>query len=340
MTRRCLTLALTLTLTAFAGAASAQPADDVEALHRRGVALREEGRAAEALAMFRRAHELRPEPRSLVRMALAEAELGRWAEADEHLSAAVESPNDRFIRQHRRDLDAELAGIRGHVGRLDLQSSTPGVVIALNGADPIPVPSTPLRVPEGALNFELRAPGCQTVRRSLTITPRSTAQVIVQLECNAAAPAPTPALPPTPAVVAPQVVTRPPPAVVVRPPDAPPASSHGSLRTAAWATAGAAVVFVGVGAVATGLGSAAADRWNDDARCLINQQTRGENCADDGDTADLMRPLALGGFVVGGLAAVTSAVLFIVSREPSRAPVAWRCGQGPGTFGLSCGASF
>lgn len=339
MSPRHLSCTLALTLVTLGAGAAAQSAEDVESLHRRGVALREEGRPAEALEAFRRAHALHPEPRSLVRMALAEAELGRWAEADEHLSAAVESTGDRFVRQHRRDLDAELAGIRGHVGRLDVQSSTPGVVIALNGGDATPLPASPLRVAEGALNLELRAPGCETVRRSLTVVPRGTAQVIVQLECHAAAPA---------APAAPVVAVAPPPAPVVTPVArtvaAPvrPASSGGGMRTAAWVTAGAAVVFVGLGATATLLGASAAARWNDDATCLANGLSRGQNCGGDRDTADLMGPLAIGGFVAGGALAVTSAILFVASssRRPSDARAAWGCGAGPGALGVACAASF
>jgi len=80
-------------------------------------------------------------------------------------------------------------------------------------------------------------------------------------------------------------------------------------------------------------------RWNSDA-CLGAQRTRGETCAEDGDAAELMRPLAIGGFVAGGVLAATSAALFVLTGDRPRAATAWRCGQGPGAFGLSCGASF
>ena len=173
-------------------AALAQDATNVEELHRRGLALREEGRPSEALDLFRRAHALRPEPRSLVRMALAEAELGRWVDAHAHLRAAMSAPDDRFIRQHRRDLEEELDGIRGHVGLLEVQSATPGVTVSINGGDAMPLPPAPVTVPEGALNLELAAAGCQGVRRSLTIAPRATAQWIVQLVCAPTATADAP----------------------------------------------------------------------------------------------------------------------------------------------------
>jgi tetratricopeptide (TPR) repeat protein len=328
-------------------AALAQDATNVEELHRRGLALREEGRPSEALDLFLRAHALRPEPRSLVRMALAEAELGRWVDAHAHLRAAMSAPDDRFIRQHRRDLEEELDGIRGHVGLLEVQSATPGVTVSINGGDAMPLPPAPVTVPEGALNIELAAAGCETVRRSLTIAPRATAQLIVQLVCApTASTAPTVATaPPAPrrsAEPAP-LPTAPSPHVAVTPSrnPQPPRSSSGTLRTLAWVSAGGAALFLGTGVVATALGSDAAAQWNDDSRCLTGTATRGETCAAQADLVDVMRPLAIGGFVAGSLAAAASVALFVGSsgeRAPSRA--AWACAPSLGAPGLACGATF
>ena len=340
--------ALSLAASLFVGrAALAQDAATIEELHRRGLTLREQGRPSEALDLFRRAHALHAEPRSLVRMALAEAELGRWVDAHAHLSAAMSTPDDRFIRQHRRDLDEELDGIRGHVGLLEVQSATPGTTVSINGGDATPLPPAPVTVPEGALNIELAAAGCQSVRRSLTIAPRATAQLIVQLVCApttvATAPAIAPTTPPRRSVEPAPAPVAPPSRVAVTPSrTAPPSrSSGGTLRTLAWVSAGGAALFLGAGVVATVVGSDAAAHWNDDSRCLTGTATRGETCAAQADLVNVMGPLAISGFVAGSLAAAASVALFVGSsgeRAPTR--TAWVCAPSLGVPGLACGATF
>lgn len=326
--------------------ALAQPHEDLEALHRRGLALREAGRAAEALAVFQQAHAMSPEPRSLVRMALAEAELGRWVDADTHLTQALEARGDRFVRAHLRDLEAELASVHGHIGWLEVQSNTPGLAVSLNGADPVAVTHTPMRVVEGALNIELRAPSCRSIRRALTVAPGATEHVILELDCAPTPAAPTPgattpdappAVTPTPVAVTPsRPVER--PAAPVRPPRA---ASPGPWRTVAWVSAGGAVALLGIGVAALVVGGDAASQWNDDSRCLVGASSRGETCADQQSTLDTMRPLAIGGLVAGSLAAATSVVMFVVSaRAPASTATGWACAPWLHAAGASCGARF
>jgi hypothetical protein len=94
-------------------AASAQELD-IEAEHRRGVALREEHRDAEALEVFRALYERTQEARALARMALAEAALGAWDVAEEHLRAAMRDHRDRWVHHNRRGLREQLEIIRAH----------------------------------------------------------------------------------------------------------------------------------------------------------------------------------------------------------------------------------
>ena len=87
---------------------------DIEAEHRRGVALREEHRDAEALEVFRALYERTQEARALARMALAEAALGAWDVAEEHLRAAMRDHRDRWVHHNRRGLREQLEIIRAH----------------------------------------------------------------------------------------------------------------------------------------------------------------------------------------------------------------------------------
>ena len=124
-------------------------------------------------------------------------------------------------------------------------------------------------------------------------------------------------------------------------PAQPPRSASGTLRTLAWVSAGGAALFLGTGIIATALGSDAAAQWNDDSRCLTGTATRGETCAAQADLANVMGPLAIGGFVAGSLAAATSVALFVGSSgERPTARTAWACAPSLGALGLACGATF
>ncbi len=297
---------------------------DVDALQRRGLALREQGRPADALELFRQAQARQPEPRTLARIGLAEAELGRWVDAEQHLGEALAASRDRWIRHNREDLEAELDTVRGHLGQLEVVVRTPAARLSLNGGEPRPLPLPgPLRVAEGTTNLDVSADGCEGAHRTFVVAPRGTARVELDLVCRPPA-APVSAPAPAPPVVAlPTALPAPPPprpAPVV--PRAPTPAHGSSLRVAAWASWGGAVLFAGVGVAGLVVGGAAADRWNDDAQCLAPGRSRESLCADDRSLAETMGPVATAGFVGAGVLAATGVVLWTLSGRSGERPAA------------------
>jgi hypothetical protein len=79
----------------------------------RGIALREQGRDAEALAVFEQAHRDAPSSRLLAQIALAEGALGRWNDAARHLDEALAAPDD-WIARNRSTLESTRAEIARH----------------------------------------------------------------------------------------------------------------------------------------------------------------------------------------------------------------------------------
>src|SRR6185436_867581 len=130
--RRALAFSLTLALSLAALPARAQPAE-AAALLKQGVELRGQGKDAEALEVFRRAHAASPSPRAKAQIALAEQALGRWLDADRDLADALSSPTDPWIRQHAAALEQSRKEIGKHIGALSLEGGVPGAQVFLNG---------------------------------------------------------------------------------------------------------------------------------------------------------------------------------------------------------------
>lgn len=141
------TLALLLAL-ALPSVAVAQA--DPEAEHRRGMALRVEGRHAEAAEVFRAVYERTREPRALARQGLAEAAAGNWEAAGYHLRAALAYDADPWILDHRADLTRDLALVDTHAPAAPVAVPAPApamrrvpVVVAVH-----PVARTPHPAPD------------------------------------------------------------------------------------------------------------------------------------------------------------------------------------------------
>jgi hypothetical protein len=183
---------------------------DVEAEHERGVQLREQHRDQEALDLFQALYDRTHEPRALARIALAEAALGQWDLAEEHMSLALQARRDRWIRRNRLGLRQNLALIREHVGSAEINCATPGATLLVRGQVRSAFPlSRPIRLPLGDTPIEVRAPGFQTARQNVTVSAGTAVQVVIALAPEAppaAVVVQTPAPLPTP--VAEPAITR------------------------------------------------------------------------------------------------------------------------------------
>jgi len=153
-----------------------------DALILEGLKLREQGKDAEALAVFVRAQELAPTPRALAQRALAEQALGQWAQAEAHLREALAATDDPWITRHRQALDGALAVIGDHLGYLQVNGGVTGAELRLDGqlAGTLPL-AAPLRVVVGRPLLEVALVGYYPVRREITIKAGSLSTEIVEL---------------------------------------------------------------------------------------------------------------------------------------------------------------
>ncbi len=179
---------------------------DVEALLRRGVELRREGREEEALARFDEAHRHQPSPRTAAQLGLALQALGRWSEADSLLRQALGSPSDSWVQRNRAVLDGAFAVVMQHIGELDLRCDVPDARVSVDGGPEQRLPlAAPLRQVAGELSFEVRADGYETARRRLVLLPGQWLREHVALRHLDPAP-PAPPIVAAPIVVAPRTV--------------------------------------------------------------------------------------------------------------------------------------
>lgn len=309
------------------GRADAQ-ADPARALLRQGIADRRARRDEEALAAFLRAYALSPDDATLAQVGLAEQALGRWVEAERHLSDALAGEHP-WVRRHGSTLRAALSQVRAQLGSLQLEGSPEGAAVQVDGVAAGGLPATTLRVRAGTVVVRVEAPGHHPIERRVSV--EAGAHVREAFRLVPIAPEAPPAPPPA---VAPPVVA--PPVVAVAPPP-PPVFVRTRPR------AGLAVLGVGVASLATGVTLAvlsAADVEALRARCAAEDDpgTAGVECArglgaeDLQSRASLLRDLSVAGFVLGGAAVVAGFVWWWVGGATAR-PAALRPGPGGATLG-------
>ncbi len=307
--------------------------DALEARYDQGVALREQHRDADAVALYRALYDETHAPRALAQMALAEAALGQWTDAEEHLTQALSASGDAWMQRHRAALEGAQRTIREHLGTLDVVCSTPGAELWIQGRRVSALPlARPVRVVAGTVAFEVRAPERVTVMRVATVTANGFARETVDLVAAAPAVAAAPTPTQTPAVAAaPRPITA---------PTAPPRSG-GLQRTLGIAAAAGAGVFLIGGAVAYVVGLGQTDDFN--ATCPPpDSPGLSTECSNLASSVHTMEALAVTGFVGGGLLAAGATVLLLTSpsRQSERGASALACGRGPGDVGVSCRLTF
>jgi hypothetical protein len=184
-------IAIMLALRTAIAATPDPAAADIDA----GVKLRAEGRNAEALELFKKAHAEHPSARTLAQMGLAEGSLRRWVEAEAHLAAALATHDTPWIEntRNREALEQALSSVRTHVGTLNVigpagaEVSTDGTVL---GSLPL---SAPLRIGEGTVRVHGTDPGHTPVDVEATVV--GGAQTTVTLEFGPAILSPLPTAP-------------------------------------------------------------------------------------------------------------------------------------------------
>ena len=154
-----------LALAVTASRSHAEPAVDLlkEALEKRrqGVESKSPAKLEEALELFKRAHEMERSGRTMGLLAICEQLLGRWEESEEHMvQALADYPADRWIADHRGELEKALEANRGRFGHLVITGTPAGAEVWVNrkmrGMLPL---EGALRVPEGPAHLQVTARG-------------------------------------------------------------------------------------------------------------------------------------------------------------------------------------
>jgi hypothetical protein len=323
--------------------------DQSESLIAHGVALRKQGKNAEALLEFQRALQQRPSSRALAQVALAQQALGQWPLAEAGLVSALGARDDPWIRRNAAALDAALDTVRDRLGSLRVEANVAGAALFVNGQA---VGTTPMaaavRVAAGPVELEARADGYAPVHQTVQVASRSEQSVRLELaplasraltapEPQSTAAAPTRVA--TPArVTAPAPVPAPArtaaPAGVARN-DGRSASSelghvdHGApgsgLRTAAIVTFAVSSLFLAGGITAHVVSEYHRLQANDPSLC-----DELHDCSGYRRAFRTARSLAYVGYAAAGVTLITGVVLLIAAPS-NTAPAArqWRASAGP-----------
>ena len=159
-----------------------------------GLDLRRAGKDTEALVKFEEAHRLSPTPRSSAQLGLCLQALGRWSEADVHLSDALNAKADAWVLKNRTTLKDSSEQVKQNIGRLEVNGGPDGAVVAINGRNmgTYPLPGA-LLVNAGNVDIEVTKPGFKRVLRSITIAGGRYERLLIRLEESEKVFAPTPA---------------------------------------------------------------------------------------------------------------------------------------------------
>jgi hypothetical protein len=295
---------------------------EVSDLIDRGIALRRAGDDIRALEQFLQAEKLAPEStRVQVHLAATYQALGNWESADRYLSLAISNPEDPYVQKHQGVLAAARRTIDSHIGTLQLSGGPEGTEVKLNGRSIGTLPlEQSVRLEAGIYTLEARMPGHYPVTRSVALAGGSLVRESITLTSVGNEQA---------AAVAEER-----------------SSEASEPKGAGWMTWTFGGLAVGAGVVTVGAWATRerhVDNWNDDRRCLVQGQTRGEACADerrDGDRAETWMWVA--GAATGAFTAASLVSFWLNSDDPQEAApesgTAIGCGVGLGL--LSCSGRF
>lgn len=137
-----------------------------------GLTLREQGRDAEALALFQRAYELEPSGQARAQLGLAHQALAQWVDAYEHVTAAL-AMGDPWVARHRATLERSRDTIVPHLARLTVRGPA-GAEVSVDGVSRGVLPLDPIALAPGDVTLVVRAQGEPPFERRLTLTAGQT----------------------------------------------------------------------------------------------------------------------------------------------------------------------
>jgi hypothetical protein len=352
MRSRISSVALAAMVLLSAAGARGQTANDkqqAQALQVAGVHLMDQGDNHGAIAKFEEAFRLFPSPKILFNLGRAHFALHDEVEAladfERFLDESPYAP-----KESRNEAQRVVEQLRPRLSYLDLEIEDPGSRIALDGREVGTAPlARPVVVAPGAHELRVEKAGMQPSIQTVSPVPGQKLRVAVRL---VAVSEPTPALvpPAAPAPTAPTSAGVGPsePVTASGPAPAVPAPSGGSAwhTTAAWISAGAAVLFLGGGITAQISSSSKNADFNavtsaGQPQCSTAEPSDGGGqCHSLLDAAQTRHTLAIVGFVGAGVAAAAAATFYFTgSNGGSGRDVAAACLPISQTPGVSCALS-
>jgi hypothetical protein len=300
--------ALALLLLCASTASAAEP-EQPDALIAKGIELRERGKDAEALALFKRAHALSATARARAQVALAEQALGMWIDAERDLVAALAVATDPWIVKNRAALDGALATIRRHLGDLEVRGHDAAEVY-LDGLRLGTTPG-PFRVEAGKRTLEVRARGFVSTTRAVDVPAGGVARETVALVAEEAKEGPA------------------------APPSAPEPRTDGSAKTPVlgWSLVGGGGALILVGVVGLLVRQGIIDDYNA-STCPGLGAAQPPECNDQVSSSRTWLTVSIASFAAGGILAGIGGVLVLTApKEP-------RVACGPAFLGAACGGTF
>jgi hypothetical protein len=330
--RRLLAVCAVAGVLAVTRAPSAQTRDPDGALKelKEGFALKQLGRLDEALPHLQNSVRLDPTPRGLLNLADCEEGLHKLVDASTHWAAARDVAVAQGSTAFRDEAQSRLAALQARLPRLTLRlapSAPPGTVVLRDG---IVVPADSLGQPvaaDPAMHvIVVHAEGRTDTEVDVPLAEGEQKDVVV----DAGGPAPVATTPTAPPTSSPGATSAALPAAVPPPPASSPAATASSppvpaIRVAGYVVGGAGLLGIVAGSITGGL--ALAKKSDFTAHCdgstkLCDQE--GLSAVADAKSFALASTI---GFVAGGAALATGAVLFFLGGRVT--PVA-----APGAAGL------
>ena len=181
---------------------------EAERLIHHGIQLRRAHDDEGAQREFRKAYDLARTPRAAAQLGLAEQALGRWEDAERHVSEAVAAPGDPWVAKNRPALEGALGTIQAHLGRIEVIGDPVGASVSVNGkaTGNLPLPDA-VRVSAGEVDVDVRAPGYTPAQRTVSIVGGQYQKLVIHL-AKEEPPAPEPVATPI-ATAAPRVAANP-----------------------------------------------------------------------------------------------------------------------------------
>jgi hypothetical protein len=189
-------LALVLVLTGASARAADSPTAQADALIGEGFKLRLQGKNAEALDLFLKAHAVAPSAKTLGQMGSVEVALRRWIDAEAHLEQALTRHDSPWIEipKNRELIEKTLAEARQQIGRVQFRGPV-GASVAVDGR---PIGALPLIAPvhlaAGSVRVTASAAGFQPLQRDVSVQGGADQAVDLTLLPVSTLPAPAPAV--------------------------------------------------------------------------------------------------------------------------------------------------